>query len=56
MRLLFMWFRWLGVACVGRYVVLLLFLRLFAVFLAGKSLSLVVCTKPLLCDTETLGG
>lgn len=40
MRLLFMWFRELGAACVGGYVFLLLFLRLFSVFLAGKSLYL----------------
>lgn len=40
MRLLFMWLRELGVACVSRYVFLLLFLRLFLVFLAGKSLYL----------------
>lgn len=56
MRLLFMRFRELGVACVGRRVFLLFFLRLFTAILAGEKTLFVVCRKPPLCDTKTSWG
>jgi len=56
MRLLFMRFRELGVACVGRRVFLLFFLRLFTAFLAGKRLYLLFVENLRCVIQKPLGG
>lgn len=51
MRLLFMWFRELGVACVGGYVFLLLFLRLFLGIFSWEKSLFVFFVENLRCVT-----